>query len=135
MATYSAPCTVRVTSATPPAMTVYQSRMPGCGLSLKLVHRGSKKQPNFVTVPHGSDRPQHRAALLASFGHDEIDHARTKVEAIEHHVSSQHECNDDEPKCFHKTPSEQPAVPRLARARSRGASGTETGCPAPCTSP
>src|ERR1041384_8478829 len=46
VATYSAPCDVSVANAITPVSTVYQSKMPGCSVTVNVVQSGSKKKPS-----------------------------------------------------------------------------------------
>src|ERR1041384_7519606 len=62
VATYSAPCDVSVANAITPVSTVYQSKMPGCSVTVNVVQSGSKKYPSAfsgtprITFPNAAPK-------------------------------------------------------------------------------
>src|ERR1035438_9077894 len=55
------------------------------------------QQPHFVAVPYRADGAQHHAALRIIFRDEEVDRARSDVEAVQQHVSGDHYRNNHEP--------------------------------------
>ena len=63
--------------------------------------RGHK--PNLVAIPYQPDGAQDQMALVMGSRDKQADDAGTEIEAVEHHVSDDHQRDENEPKCFRIT--------------------------------
>ena len=55
------------------------------------------EQPDLVAVPHRAERGQQRALLALVLAQDRQQHADAVVEALEHEVADEQDCDESEP--------------------------------------
>src|SRR5947209_4230891 len=63
----------------------------------KVQSSAASQQPDFVSVPHGANGANHSAALLVSFGDEQMQNAGAKVETVENYIRGDHDRNEPEP--------------------------------------
>ncbi len=66
------------------------------------VKRGAgSQQPDFISIPDWTDGAQNAPPFLGRFARDQIDHARSQIEAIEHDIHRHHYADNPKPYASH----------------------------------